>query len=48
MEATQVSTDKGMDKEDVVYLYSGILLSHKGDRWVSIRSMGLTDTYHYI
>ena len=48
MEATQVSTDKGMDKEDVVYLYSGILLSHKRDRWVSIRSMGLTDTYHYI
>ena len=48
MEATQVSTDKGMDKEDVVYLYSGILLIHKGDRWVSIRSMGLTDTYHYI
>ena len=48
MEATQVSIDKGMDKEDVVYLYSGIVLSHKGDGWVSIRSMGLTDTYHYI
>ena len=29
MEATQISIDIGMDKEDVVYLYNGILLSHK-------------------
>ena len=28
MEATQVSIDKGMDKGDTVYFYSGILLSH--------------------
>ena len=24
-----MSTDRGMDKEDVVHIYSGILLSHK-------------------
>ena len=29
MEATQVSTDRWMDKNDVVYTYNGILLSHK-------------------
>ena len=30
MEATSMSTDRGMDKEDVEYLeYNGILLSHK-------------------
>ena len=29
MEATSMSTDRGMDKEDVVQIYSGILLSHK-------------------
>ena len=27
-EATQVSVDRGMDKEDVVHIYNGILLSH--------------------
>ena len=27
-EATQVSMDRGMDKEDVVHIYNGILLSH--------------------
>jgi len=26
---TYVSTDRGMDKEDMVYIYDGILLSHK-------------------
>ena len=26
---TYVSIDRGMDKEDVVYLYNGVLLSHK-------------------
>ena len=29
MEATQVSTDRWMDKEDVAHIYNGILLSHK-------------------
>ena len=29
MEAAYMFTDKGMDKEDVVHIYSGILLSHK-------------------
>ena len=28
MEATQTSIDRGMDRKDVVYIYSGILLSH--------------------
>ena len=29
MEATQVSTNRWMDKEDVVYIYNEILLSRK-------------------
>ena len=29
MEETQMSTDTWMDKENVVYLYNGILPSHK-------------------
>ena len=29
MEATEMSTNRGMDKEDVVHIYNGILLSHK-------------------
>ena len=29
MDATYVSIDRWMDKEDVVYIHSGILLSHK-------------------
>ena len=29
MEATYMSIDRGMDKEDAVHKYSGILLSHK-------------------
>ena len=29
MDTTSVSTDRGMDKEDVVHIHSGILLSHK-------------------
>ena len=29
MEATKMSIAKGMDKEDVVHIHSGILLSHK-------------------
>ena len=29
MEATYLSTDREMDKEDVVHIFSGILLSHE-------------------
>ena len=28
METTSMSINRGMDKEDVVYKYSGLLLSH--------------------
>ena len=28
MGATQMSIDRGMDKEDVIHIYNGILLSH--------------------
>ena len=31
MEATEMSHDRGTDKEDVVHIYNGILLSHKKD-----------------
>ena len=35
MEATSMSMDRWMDKEDVVHIYNGILLSHKGEQnWV--------------
>ena len=29
MEATEMSMERGMDKEDVIHLYNGTLLSHK-------------------
>ena len=29
MEATQMSINRGVDKEDVVHMYNGILLSHE-------------------
>ena len=36
MEATQVSIDRWMDKEDVVHIYNGTLLSHKKEQiWIS-------------
>ena len=36
MEATQMSIDRWMDKEAMVHIYSGILLSHKKEHiWVS-------------
>ena len=38
MEATQVSINRWMDKEDVVYLHNGILLSHKKEWNVAICS----------
>ena len=32
MEATSMPINRRMDKEDVVYVYNGILLSHKKER----------------
>ena len=29
MEATEMSISRGMDKADVMHIYSGILLNHK-------------------
>ena len=29
MEATYMSTDRGVDKEDVIHIHNGMLLSHK-------------------
>ena len=40
MEATSMSINRGMDKEDVVQIYNGILLSHKKERnWLICRDM---------
>ena len=40
MEATYMFTDRRMDKEDVVHIYNGILLSHKKVRnWVICRDV---------
>ena len=36
-----MSIDRGTDKEDVVHIYNGILLSHKKERnWVICRDVG--------
>ena len=35
-----MSIDRGMDKDDVVHIYNGILLSHKNERsWVICRDV---------
>ena len=35
-----MSINRGMDKEDVVLVYNGVLLSHKKERnWVIFRDM---------
>ena len=40
MEATKMSINKAMDKEDVVHIYNGTLLSHKkGQNCVICREM---------
>ena len=40
MEATLMPIDRWMDKEDVVHIYNGILLSHiKGWNWVIFRDV---------
>ena len=47
MEATEVSINRWMDKEDVAYIYNGILLSHKKERnWVICSEVdGLRDCH---
>ena len=32
MEATRMSINRGVDEEDVVYIHTGILLSHKKEQ----------------
>ena len=32
MEAIKISIDRGMDKEDMVYIHNGTLLSHKKNK----------------
>ena len=32
MEVTQKSINRGMNKEDVVYVYNGILFNHKKEK----------------
>ena len=40
MEATYMPIDRQMDKEDVVHIHNGILLSQKKERnWVSCRDV---------
>ena len=36
----EMSTNRGMDKEDVLHIYNGMLLSHKKERnWVICRDV---------
>ena len=47
MEATYMSINRGMDKEDVVRIYNAILLSHKKEENNTICSnMDTTRDYH--
>ena len=47
MKATQMSLDRGMDKEDVVHIYNGILLGHKKEWYSAIYSnMDGSRDYH--
>ena len=32
MEVTEMSINRGMDKEDVAHIYNGLLLSHKKEQ----------------
>ena len=36
-----MSTDRGMDKEDVVHIYKGILISHKKDNIQAFKTIAL-------
>ena len=47
MDATQMSLDRWMDKEVVVYIHNGILLSHKKEHiWVSSNEVDEPRTYY--
>ena len=47
METIQISTNRGMDKEDVVPIYNGVLLSHQIEPNNAICSnMDATRYYH--
>ena len=50
METTQVSIDRGLDSEEVVYIHNGILLSHKKDdimpfaaTWMELENLILSE-----
>ena len=43
MEATYVSIDEWMDKENVVYIYNGILFSYKKGNPAICNNMDLDD-----
>ena len=42
MEATQMSINRGMDKEDVVHIHNAILLSYKKEQNCAIQRRGWT------
>ena len=46
MEATQVSIGRWMDKEIVVHIHNGILLSYKKHIWVSSNKVDETGAYY--
>ena len=47
MEVTQVTIDRWMDKEDVVYIHNGILLSYKKECiWVISNQLDETEAYY--
>ena len=43
METTSMSIDGWMDKEDVVYIYNGIILSHKKE-WIWVKCSEVDET----
>ena len=47
MEVTEMSIDRWMDKETVVHVYNGILLSHKKEEiWVSSTEVNIPKAYY--
>ena len=47
MEATWMPTERWMDKEIVVHIHNGILLSHKNEHiWVSSNEVDETKDYY--
>ena len=52
MEAASMSIDRGMDKENVVHIYNGLLLSHEKNEmrpltamWTHLESVMLSEVY---